>query len=63
MMSFVFLPSLHVDAQLWALVLRALHDRWAATALDLPAVPDIDALVDDVAGQVAPGSVVVGRSL
>ena len=35
----------------------------APVALDLPAVADLDALVDELAGQVEPGSVVVGHSL
>lgn len=35
----------------------------ASTALDLPAVADLDALVDKVAGHVEPGSVVVGHPL
>lgn len=63
MAHFVFLPGLHGDAQSWGPVLRALPDEWTTTALDLPAVPDLDALVDEVAGQVAEGSVVVGHSL
>lgn len=63
MTSLVFLPGLHGDAQTWVPVLRALPDHLVATALDLPAVPDLDALVDEVAGQIAPGSVVVGHSL
>lgn len=63
MTHFVFLPGLHGDARLWAPVLRALPDELAATALDLPPVPDLDALVDEVARQIAPGSVVVGHSL
>ena len=43
--------------------MRALPDGVHATALDLPAVADLDALADEVAGWVAPGSVVVGHSL
>ncbi|WP_238556366.1 alpha/beta fold hydrolase [Dietzia sp. UCD-THP] len=56
-------PGLHGDAQTWAPVMRALPDGVHATPLDLPAVADLDALVDEVAGRVAPGSVVVGHSL
>ncbi|MGN7158065.1 alpha/beta fold hydrolase [Dietzia cercidiphylli] len=50
-------------ARTWAPVIRALPDHVTATALDLPAESDLDELVDQVAGQVAPGSVVVGHSL
>lgn len=63
MTSLVFLPGLHGDAQTWAPTLRALPDHLRATALDLPALSDLDTLVDEVAGQIAPGSVVVGHSL
>ncbi|MDV8003018.1 alpha/beta hydrolase [Rhodococcus sp. IEGM 1408] len=63
MTRLVFLPGLHGDARTWAPVLRALPDHLPATALDLPAVPDLDALVDEVARQIATGSVVVGHSL
>ncbi|ODQ84399.1 hydrolase [Dietzia alimentaria] len=63
MTDFVLLPGLHGDAQTWAPVMRALPDGVHATPLDLPAVADLDALVDEVAGQIAPGSVVVGHSL
>ncbi|WP_010540285.1 alpha/beta fold hydrolase [Dietzia alimentaria] len=63
MTDLVFLPGLHGDAQSWDPVLRALPGDLTATALDLPAVPDLDALVDEVAGQIATGSVVVGHSL
>lgn len=58
-----FLPGLHGDAQTWAPVTRALPDELSATALDLPAVADLDALADEVAETIAPGSVVVGHSL
>ncbi|WP_216694791.1 alpha/beta fold hydrolase [Dietzia psychralcaliphila] len=63
MTSLVFLPGLHGDAQTWAPVVRALPDDLPARALDLPAEPDLDALADEVARQIAPGSVVVGHSL
>lgn len=63
MADVVFLPGLHGDAQTWAPVMRALPDDLAAKALDLPAESDLDTLVDAVAGQIAPGSVVVGHSL
>ena len=63
MTNLVFLPGLHGDAQTWAPVLRALPDDLPATALDLPAEPDLDTLVDEVARQIATGSVVVGHSL
>ena len=63
MTGLVLLPGLHGDAQTWAPVMRALPDGVHATALDLPAVADLDALADEVAGRVAPGSVVVGHSL
>lgn len=63
MTEFVLLPGLHGDAQSWAPVLSALPDGRAARALDLPAVSDLDVLVDEVAGQIAPASVVVGHSL
>jgi pimeloyl-ACP methyl ester carboxylesterase len=63
MTNLVFLPGLHGDAQTWAPVLAALPEDLTATALDLPAEPDLDALVDDVARQIATGSVVVGHSL
>ncbi|MFN3600816.1 MAG: alpha/beta fold hydrolase [Dietzia sp.] len=63
MTTLVFLPGLHGDAQTWAPVLRALPDDWTTTAMDLPAEPDLDALVDEVARQIATGSVVVGHSL
>lgn len=63
MTNLVFLPGLHGDAQTWDPTLRALPSALAATALDLPAVPDLDALTDYVAGLIAPGSVVVGHSL
>lgn len=43
--------------------MRALPDGVHATPLDLPAVADLDALVDRLAGRVVPGSVVVGHSL
>ncbi|MEH6818850.1 MAG: alpha/beta hydrolase [Dietzia psychralcaliphila] len=58
----MFFPGLHGDARTWAPVMAALPDV-ASTALDLPAVADLDALVDEVAGHVEPGSVVVGHSL
>ncbi|MCZ4541666.1 alpha/beta hydrolase [Dietzia maris] len=66
MTHLVFLPGLHGDAQTWAPVMRALPERVTVTALDLPAVPDLDALADEVAEQVEQveqGSVVVGHSL
>ena len=63
MTTLVFLPGLHGDAQTWSPVIDALPDGSSATALDLPAVADLDALVDQVAEQVAAGSVVVGYSL
>ena len=63
MTNLVFLPGLHGDAQTWAPVLSALPDDLTATALDLPAEADLDALVDQVADQVPAGSVVVGHSL
>ena len=63
MTTLVFLPGLHGDAQTWAPVIDALPDGLGATALDLPAVADLDALVDEVAERVAPGSVVAGHSL
>lgn len=44
-------------------VIRALPDELSATVLDLPDTADLDALADEVAEQVAPGSVVVGHSL
>ncbi|MCT2305862.1 alpha/beta fold hydrolase, partial [Dietzia cinnamea] len=61
--NLIFLPGLHGDAQMWAPVIGALPDGLSATALDLPAVADLDALVDEVAEQVAASSVVVGHSL
>ncbi len=63
MTNLVLLPGLHGDAQTWAPVMRALPDGVHATPLDLPAVADLDALADEVAGQIAPGCVVVGHSL
>ena len=63
MTNLVFLPGLHGDARTWDPVLRALPDGLTATALDLPAVADLDVLADEVAGQVEQGSVVVGHSL
>ena len=63
MTELVFLPGLHGDAQTWDPVLRALPDDLFATALDLPAEPDLDALVDEVSGQIATRSIVVGHSL
>lgn len=63
MSNIVCLPGLHGDAQTWAPVIRALTDELSATALDLPATADLDALVDEVAERVSPGSVVVGHSL
>ena len=61
--TLVFFPGLHGDAQTWAPVIGALPDKLSATALDLPAVADLDALVDEVDEQIADGSVVVGHSL
>lgn len=58
MTDLVLLPGLHGDAQTWAPVMRALPNGVHAMPLDLPAVADLDALVDEVAGRVAPGSVV-----
>lgn len=46
MTNLVLLPGLHGDAQTWAPVKRALPDGVHATPLDLPAVADLDALVD-----------------
>ena len=63
MLHLVFVPGLHGDAQTWTPVNRALTDELGATALDLPTVADLDALVDQVAEQIAAGSVVVGHSL
>lgn len=63
MPHFVFLPGLHGDSQSWDPVLRALPDEWSAEAQDLPAESDLDALADAVAGQISPGSVLVGHSL
>ncbi|AWH92924.1 alpha/beta fold hydrolase [Dietzia lutea] len=63
MTTLVFLPGLHGDAQTWSPVIDALPGGLCATALDLPAVADLDALVDEVGEQVAAGSVVVGHSL
>ncbi|MCT1434678.1 alpha/beta fold hydrolase [Dietzia maris] len=62
MAHLVFLPGLHGDARTWAPVMAALPDV-ASAALDLPAVADLDALVDELAGGIGPGSVVVGHSL
>ena len=63
MTQLVFLPGLHGDAQTWRPVLRALPGELTATALDLPAVSDLDVLVDELAGQIAPNGVVIGHSL
>ncbi|MGX1597904.1 alpha/beta fold hydrolase [Dietzia maris] len=63
MSTLVLLPGLHGDAQTWTPVIRALPDGLSATAVDLPAVADLDALADEVAEQIAPGSVVAGHSL
>lgn len=63
MTALVLLPGLHGDAQTWVPMERALPEDWTSTAVDLPAVADLDALVDGVAAEVAPGSVVVGHSL
>lgn len=63
MTTLVFLPGLHGDAQTWAPVIDALPSGLSAMALDLPAVADLDVLVDEVAEQIAPASVVVGHSL
>ncbi|WP_295649170.1 alpha/beta fold hydrolase [uncultured Dietzia sp.] len=63
MTELVLLPGLHGDAQSWSPVIHALPEDLTARALDLPAVPDLDVLVDEVAGRIAPGSVVVGHSL
>ena len=63
MTTLVFLPGLHGDAQTWAPAIDALPGGLSASALDLPAVADLDALADEVAEQIAPGSVVVGHSL
>lgn len=63
MLHIVCLPGLHGDAQTWAPVIRALPDEVSATALDLPATADLDALADEVAEKIVPGSVVVGHSL
>lgn len=63
MTTLVLLPGLHGDAQTWAPVIDALPSGLSATAFDLPAVADLDALVCEVAEQIAPGSVVVGHSL
>lgn len=63
MTNLVFLPGLHGDAKTWDPTLRALPTSWNSMALDLPAEPDLDTLVDDVARQIATGSVVVGHSL
>ncbi|MET3861703.1 pimeloyl-ACP methyl ester carboxylesterase [Dietzia sp. 2505] len=63
MTTVVFLPGLHGDAKTWEPTVRALPDDLPATALDLPAEPDLDTLVDEVARQIATGSVVVGHSL
>ncbi len=63
MTDLVLLPGLHGDAQTWAPVMRAMPDGVHATPLDLPAEADLDALVDEVAVRVAPGSVLVGHSL
>ncbi|GAA1699175.1 alpha/beta fold hydrolase [Dietzia cercidiphylli] len=63
MTNIVFLPGLHGDAQTWSPVIRVLPERVSATALDLPARSDLDALADEVAEQVEQGSVVVGHSL
>lgn len=41
----------------------ALRSEVRATALDLPAIADLDALADEVAARIEPGSVVVGQSL
>lgn len=63
MTELVLLPGLHGDAQSWSPVIHALPKDLTARALDLPAAPDLDVLVDEVAGQIAPDSVVVGHSL
>ena len=62
MTTIVFLPGLHNDSLVWDPVRRALPERFETVAADLPAVPDLDALVDSVAEQVPPASVVVGHS-
>lgn len=58
-----FLPGLHGDAETWLPVQRALPQDCTSRAVDLPAVAALDALADQVAKRVAPGSVVVGHSL
>ncbi|MCY1657970.1 alpha/beta hydrolase [Dietzia sp. SL131] len=63
MTKLVLLPGLHGDAQMWDPVIGALPDELSATALDLPAAADLESLVDQVAEQIAAGSVVVGHSL
>lgn len=62
MTHLVLLPGLHGDARTWAPVMAALPDV-ASVALDLPAVADLDELVDELVGGIEPGSVVVGHSL
>ena len=62
MTTIVFLPGLHNDSLVWDPVRRALPERFETVSADLPAVPDLDALVDSVAEQVPPASVVVGHS-
>lgn len=66
MTHLVLLPGLHGDARTWDPFRRALREQSASvstTALDLPAVADLDALADEVAALIEPGSVVVGHSL
>ena len=63
MLHLVHLPGPHGDAEAWAPVIDALPEGQSAAAVDLPAVADLDALADEVAEKIAPGSVVVGHSL
>lgn len=62
MTTVVFLPGLNNDALTWQPVIAALPANVHGMALDLPAEPHLNRLVDRVAEQVPEGSLIVGHS-
>ena len=62
MTTVVFLPGFNSDALVWRSVIAALPASFRSIALDIPAEPRLDRLIDRVAERIPEGSLIVGHS-
>lgn len=62
MSALVFVPGLNNDAKVWDRVIAALPADLDARAVDVPALPDLVQITDELQASVPDGSVVVGHS-